>query len=284
MTPIIPDPPAGPSRGKVGETLLFSAYSRDLDGDELSYKFDWGDGKTSSWSIFIPNRDAIHLSHSYCLADTYYIKVRVRDVHNDSSDWSPSTSAYIYPDTLSNSIRFYVDGTSVATLSFSPDSLTTQYPLCIRGKSEGGNLNGLADNAKLNFWGYDCSNPVYETFEGDLSSWNTFGTRPPRIIGGGHPGNCLKTNGNLSEESGIFSNEIFEWGNTDWTIEFDGKVFTYSYGAYVECGIIKGESLIIGLRYGTGKVEMWTDLSSRSINITMGEHPGIWRSFRIERE
>jgi len=284
ISPSIPGPPLGPSRGRVGEVLVFQSSSYDPDGDFLSYEFDWGDGTTSSCSNFFPSGYLISLTHRYCPTGTYNIKARAMDIHDNMSEWSENTSVQIFSDTLSDSISFFVDGTRVATLQFSPDSFTTKYSLCTRGKSYGGDVNGLADNIKLNFWGLNCSNPINESFEGDLSSWNTFGPRVPKIIDGGNPGKCLLTNGDFYEESGILSNEIFDWGNTDWTVKFDGRVFSYSYIDYVECGIMKGESLIIGLRYGTGKVEMWTDLSGSSIDINMGEYPGIWRRFRIERE
>ena len=86
--PTTPSAPSGPSSGEVDNTYSFSTSSSDPDGDSITYRFDWGDGNTSSWG-------SSSQSHSWSSEDTYQIKVQAKDDHGATSSWSSSSSISI---------------------------------------------------------------------------------------------------------------------------------------------------------------------------------------------
>ncbi|PKP53290.1 MAG: hypothetical protein CVT90_02285, partial [Candidatus Altiarchaeales archaeon HGW-Altiarchaeales-3] len=86
--PNIPNTPTGPSEGVTGILYSFSTSTTDPNGDNISYKFDWGDGNISGWTSYISSGSSITLSHSYSSTGTYYVKVKAKDSHEAESGWS----------------------------------------------------------------------------------------------------------------------------------------------------------------------------------------------------
>ena len=85
----------GPSYGEPGESLEFCASSRDYYADDVQIMFDWGDGKTSSWSNFVPSEELICLSHSYDNAGEYILKAKAKDIDLMESGWSKEHKIFI---------------------------------------------------------------------------------------------------------------------------------------------------------------------------------------------
>lgn len=86
-----PDPATikGPHKGKINIMHNFTAIAEDKNGDDIQYKFIWGDGTESEWSEFVPSGTPVTMSHSYSKTGKYTIKVKVRD--NDySSEYNPT--------------------------------------------------------------------------------------------------------------------------------------------------------------------------------------------------
>jgi len=78
------DPPnpaviTGPTKGKVDIMHNFTAVTEDKNGDDVQYKFIWGDGTESSWSEFVPSGTPVTMAHSYSKKGNYVITVEVRD-------------------------------------------------------------------------------------------------------------------------------------------------------------------------------------------------------------
>lgn len=77
--------------------------SYDPDGYIRQYKFDYGDGRETSWM------DDDHVYHSYSDDGIYHARLKVRDNEGYESDWSPSVTVYVgdYYDgeNMINSIR-----------------------------------------------------------------------------------------------------------------------------------------------------------------------------------
>ncbi len=91
---------SGPSEGTVGQNLSFSASASDPDGDPLSYQFDWGDGSPSSWG----NRSQ---SHSWSRGGRYCVKVRAKDSHGATSEWSDCLNVSISPPSTNPQLLAY---------------------------------------------------------------------------------------------------------------------------------------------------------------------------------
>ena len=86
--PNTPSTPSGPTSGYVDITYTFTAHTTDLDGDDISYQFDWGDGTQSGWSSWVSSGTPVSMNHSYSSEGTYYVKAKAKDIHDALSDWS----------------------------------------------------------------------------------------------------------------------------------------------------------------------------------------------------
>jgi hypothetical protein len=88
--PNLPNIPSGPFSG-ITETLYsFSTSTIDPNGDNIAYRFDWGDGAISEWTSYVSSGNPITQSHSYSNEGVYYIKVKAKDIYGSESGWSNS--------------------------------------------------------------------------------------------------------------------------------------------------------------------------------------------------
>jgi hypothetical protein len=85
--PCMPNAPSGPISGKIKKTYSYTASSVDSDGDKVKFTFDWGDGTTSTTSLFKSGTSASS-SHRWSKAGTYQVKSRAIDSKGSSSAWS----------------------------------------------------------------------------------------------------------------------------------------------------------------------------------------------------
>jgi hypothetical protein len=83
-----PDEPNGPRSGGVGLKFTYTAVTTDPDGDEISYKFDWGDGTESDWTDFVASGEEGSASKTWTEEGEYEVKVKARDDIGAVSDWS----------------------------------------------------------------------------------------------------------------------------------------------------------------------------------------------------
>jgi len=116
------DPPnpaiiTGPHNGKLNIKHNFTAVAEDKNGDNLKYKFIWGDGTESSWSKIVPSGTPVTMSHSYSKKGDYTVKVEVRD--ND------------YHDTYNPTMKSISDGFNIEIKNNFPP-----YQLSINGPSK----------------------------------------------------------------------------------------------------------------------------------------------------
>ena len=82
----VPDRPDGPDDGRVGDTITFTTEgSICYDGDDVDYRFDFGDGDISDWS------SKGKATHEYDDAGTYRVSAQARcEVNKNTSSWSKS--------------------------------------------------------------------------------------------------------------------------------------------------------------------------------------------------
>ena len=94
-TPNIPSTPSGISTGDVDTEYIFQTQAIDLDGNDLWYQFDWGDGSISDWIGPTPSGNNYSDSHIWTANGTYTVKVRSKDSWDYTSDWSSNHSVMI---------------------------------------------------------------------------------------------------------------------------------------------------------------------------------------------
>lgn len=87
--PVRPAAPEGPTSGGVNTPHTYTASTTDVDGDEIYYLFDWGDGTFSGWVGPEDSGDAASATHTWSAEGDYAIKVKAKDEHGVQSEWSP---------------------------------------------------------------------------------------------------------------------------------------------------------------------------------------------------
>ena len=86
--PNTPNTPNGTTQGRVGVMYDYVTSTTDIDGDNLYYWFDWGDGTNSGWIGPYESGASCQASHIWNSANTYQVKVKAKDTENAESNWS----------------------------------------------------------------------------------------------------------------------------------------------------------------------------------------------------
>ena len=87
-----PAAPEGTTSGKVGNHYNYTVSTVDVEGDQLYYLFDWGDGNTSGWLGPYDSNQPCTASYNWTEKGTYEIKVKAKDVFGLESEWSDPLS------------------------------------------------------------------------------------------------------------------------------------------------------------------------------------------------
>jgi hypothetical protein len=88
-----PQKPVGPYGGIIigrivkGNGYTFSTLNSDID-QLLSYKWDWGDGTYSGWSVYLPSGVGVTGTHTWNQLGIYSIRVKAKNVNGEESSWS----------------------------------------------------------------------------------------------------------------------------------------------------------------------------------------------------
>jgi hypothetical protein len=100
LPPFPPTQPTGQTKGKSGNQYLYQTNTTDLDGDEVFYQWDWGDGNFSDW--LGPYASGIMASATHAWNQgSYEIKVKAKDINGGESDWSEPLAISMPMDLLS---------------------------------------------------------------------------------------------------------------------------------------------------------------------------------------
>ncbi len=83
-----PDRPSGETSGKVNIVYTYTTSTIDPDGDQVYYRWDWGDGTQSSWVGPFDSGAVASAQNSWSKKGSYYIKVKAKDVFGAESPWS----------------------------------------------------------------------------------------------------------------------------------------------------------------------------------------------------
>jgi hypothetical protein len=112
--PDIPDRPSGPSEGQTRLEYTFATSTSDSEGDQVYYRWDWGDDSLSSWLGPYESDMTVNTSRSWTEAGAYEIRVKARDEHGEESDWSNGLSVSIVEPTF---IRGDANGDMLETMA-----------------------------------------------------------------------------------------------------------------------------------------------------------------------
>jgi len=90
-----PIKPSGPTSGKIGTSYTYSTSTTDPNGDQILYKFDWGDETTSGWIGPYISGQTVTASHTWSTQGSHIIKVKAKDTEEHVSLWSDSLTVSI---------------------------------------------------------------------------------------------------------------------------------------------------------------------------------------------
>jgi hypothetical protein len=96
---------SGPSQGGSGISFNFTAVASDPEGDQISYKWDWGNGNVSEW--LGPFNSSVPTIASYVWEDNgnYSIRVKAKDIGGGESNWSELHNISIAPQVYFSNIQ-----------------------------------------------------------------------------------------------------------------------------------------------------------------------------------
>lgn len=87
--PNTPEIPSGKNKVKINKNYIFTTSSDDIDGDEIYYKWDFGDGEKTDWLGPYISGEECNISHCWDKVDIKYIRARAKDAYGYESEWSP---------------------------------------------------------------------------------------------------------------------------------------------------------------------------------------------------
>jgi parallel beta-helix repeat protein len=87
---LLPESPqiSGPSQGGNGIMFNFTAVASDPEGEQIYYKWDWGDGNVSDWLGPFNSGAPITTSYAWANDGNYSIRVKAKDIGGSESNWS----------------------------------------------------------------------------------------------------------------------------------------------------------------------------------------------------
>lgn len=206
------DDPARYYSGVDGTNIeyIFSVISFDLEGDNIYYWFDWGDGseyyKTGSSypaNTSIEEWGGPYPSHYWTSPGVYEIRVKAEDVNEDTSDWSD-------PMAIRLSDQYIVPPDNISSESFGGNPISM--PIVPTKKDLTGTFCIYLFNDN-----YPSTN---DPAAGKVPFGKIYGFKTGRIVADGEHKTILQNGGVLSVLSGdasvdrcSYSNNIFENGN-----------------------------------------------------------------------
>ena len=102
-----PEKPTGPTNGKAGTTYTYKTSTTDPDGEQVYYKWTWGDGTQSDWMGPFDSGETISADHAWEENGTYVVKVISKDIYNQESEWSDPLVVYITKSKTANNPLLY---------------------------------------------------------------------------------------------------------------------------------------------------------------------------------
>jgi len=143
MGNIPPDKPSitGPTIGKKGEKIEYIFVTTDLNGHDVKYFVDWGDGNNTGWTDYYASGEEVSLRHSWSGQGIYMIASKAKDTLDTESEWSD-------PFTVSITERALIIGL-ISNLSSGEDFLTVHAKLLMYMRLKPINTKFLLSEEKI---------------------------------------------------------------------------------------------------------------------------------------
>ena len=100
-----PSTPSGKVNGKINVEYIYTSVTTDLDGDQIYYLFDWGDGTNSEWVGPFNSGVEGSASHRWTMKGNYDVRVKAKDVYDAESPWSDPLSVTMPRDKSTSSFK-----------------------------------------------------------------------------------------------------------------------------------------------------------------------------------
>jgi hypothetical protein len=100
--PLTPPKPTGPTQGVINEICTFSTSTTDPDGDQVYYKWNWGDGNISEWIGPYDSGAIAQASYTWVGLGSYLVKVKAKDSWGANGGWSEPLYITIVDNTPPN--------------------------------------------------------------------------------------------------------------------------------------------------------------------------------------
>jgi len=92
QAPDTPTKPDGPDQCTVYENVVFSTSATEPDGEDVYYRFDWGDGTISDWVGPFSSGQTGEASKNWTEIGEYEVISAAKDINGVQSEWSePAT-------------------------------------------------------------------------------------------------------------------------------------------------------------------------------------------------
>ena len=83
---------SGALQGTAGEEYNYTCNTTDGNGNDVYYKWDWGDGNISEWIGPFASGETITFAHLWMEKGDYEIKVKAKDIYDLEGNWSDPLS------------------------------------------------------------------------------------------------------------------------------------------------------------------------------------------------
>jgi hypothetical protein len=103
-----PQTPTGQNQGTAGKEYSYKTTTVDPQGDQVYYKWDWGDGTQSGWLGPYESGDSCESSHSWEKRGEYEIKVIANDKFGKESEWSDPLKVSMPKSKATTTNLFYI--------------------------------------------------------------------------------------------------------------------------------------------------------------------------------
>jgi parallel beta-helix repeat protein len=94
--PETPEQPTGPQSGFTYQFYTYCTSTIDLEGNDVFYLWDWGDGSFSNWLGPYESDESACATNSWPIGGIYQIRVKAKDVYGSESDWSEPLTVTIW--------------------------------------------------------------------------------------------------------------------------------------------------------------------------------------------
>ena len=100
--PVTPTKPDGPDQCTEYEPVVFSTSATEPDGEEVFYRFDWGDGTLSDWVGPYNSGQTGEAIYNWTIIGEYEVKSIAKDINGVQSEWSDSATIIIVDNQIPN--------------------------------------------------------------------------------------------------------------------------------------------------------------------------------------